>query len=177
MRYAALLGSINVGGNRLSMADLRHALEREDFENVETVIASGNVLFDHEDRPVEGLAEKIAWIVDDRFDIRSFVAVRTRDQLAAAVAENPFVGDGAENLIHVHFLGGQPSAEQFDQLIADQAARGPERLAPGTMALHIDFVEGAGNSKLTGAFLERRLGYKGTARNVRSINRIIEKLP
>ena len=44
-RYVALLGSINVGGNRLSMADLREAMEREDFENVETVVASGNVKF------------------------------------------------------------------------------------------------------------------------------------
>ena len=44
-RYVALLGSINVGGNRLLMADLREALEREEFEDVETVVASGNVLF------------------------------------------------------------------------------------------------------------------------------------
>ena len=174
-RYVALLGSINVGGNRLSMADLRHALEREDFENVETVVASGNVLFDHEDRPVEGLGEKIAWIVADRFDIRSFVAVRTKEQLEAALAESPFAGKGEDNMVHVHFLSGQPTAAQFEQLIADQEGRGPELLAPGTQALHIDFVEGAGNSKLTGAFMEKRLGHKGTARNVRSIRRIIDK--
>ena len=40
-RYLALFGSINVGGNRLKMADLRYAFEREEFENVETVVASG----------------------------------------------------------------------------------------------------------------------------------------
>ena len=62
-RYVALLGSINVGGNRLMMADLREALEREEFEDVETVVASGNVLFSHDERPSDGLAEKIAHIV------------------------------------------------------------------------------------------------------------------
>ena len=45
-RYVAFLGTINVGGNRLTMADLRAAFEREEFAKVETVVASGNVLFD-----------------------------------------------------------------------------------------------------------------------------------
>ena len=66
-RYVALLGSINVGGSRLKMADLREALEREDFADVETVVASGNVLFSHDERPSEGLADKIAYVVKDRF--------------------------------------------------------------------------------------------------------------
>ncbi|MGX7894453.1 DUF1697 domain-containing protein [Tsuneonella sp. HG222] len=175
-RYVALLGAINVGGNRLSMADLRVALEREEFDNVETVVASGNVLFDHDDRPVDGLGDKIAHIVADRFDIRTFAAVRTRQDLEAALAESPFAGKGEDKLVHVHFLAGEPSAEQVDRLIADHAARGgPEKLAPGTRALHIDYVDGAGNSKLTSQFIESRLGCKGTARNVRSIRRIIEK--
>ena len=60
-RYVAFLGSINVGGNRLLMADLRDALEREDFEDVETVVASGNVLFSHEERPSDGLSDKLAY--------------------------------------------------------------------------------------------------------------------
>ena len=55
--------------------DLRHALEREDFENVETVIASGNVLFEHEERPSAGLSEKLEYIVQERFDFES-VALR-----------------------------------------------------------------------------------------------------
>ena len=62
-RYVALLGSINVGGNRLSMADLREAMEREDFENVETVVASGNVLFDHERAGDAKLEDEIAGVV------------------------------------------------------------------------------------------------------------------
>ena len=174
-RYVALLGAINVGGNRLSMADLRVALEREEFDNVETVVASGNVLFDHDERPVDGLGDKIAHIVADRFDIRTFAAVRTREDLEAALAESPFAGKGEDKFVHVHFLAGQPTKAQFEQLIADHAGRGREKLAPGTRALHIDYVDGAGNSKLTSQFIESRLGCKGTARNVRSIRRIIEK--
>lgn len=175
-RYVAFLSSINVGGNRLSMADLRHALEREGFEDVETVVASGNVLFNHDDRPLDGLEDKLAHLMGERFDIASFAAVRSRDAVAEAIDGNPYAADGAENLVHTMFLERQPEAAAFDKLTADQAARGPERLAPGNRALYIDFAEGVGQSRLSGAFIERRLGCRGTARNIRSLRRILAKM-
>ena len=173
-RYVALLGSINVGGNRLKMAELKAALEDEGFENVATVVASGNVLFDHSKAAHAKLEAQIAGIVKDRFGIDTFSAVRTRAELEAALAENPFVGQGEDKSVHVSFLDGQPSRAQFDKLVSDHAGRGREKLALGTRALHVDFVDGAGNSKLTGDFVHRRIGGRGTARNVRSIRRIID---
>lgn len=175
-RYAALLGSINVGGNRLKMADLVRAMEKRGFANVETVVASGNVLFDHDRTPDAELQDMIAELVKADFGIVTFAAVRTRAELEAALAESPFAGKGEDKFVHVHFLTGHPSQAQFDALIADHEGRGPEKLAPGNRTLHIDYVSGVGNSKLTGPFIERRLGCKGTARNVRSLKRIIEKL-
>ena len=103
-RYVALLGSINVGGNRLLMADLREALEREEFEDVETVVASGNVLFSHDERPSEGLSDKIAHIVRDRFGIDTFAAVRSKDELRSAIEDNPFAKDGEHKYVHTIFL-------------------------------------------------------------------------
>lgn len=175
-RYVALLGSINVGGNRLSMAELREAFEREGIENVETVIASGNVLFDHDDRPIEGLAEMLAWIVRDRFDIDSMVAVLDAAGLRSAVEDNPFTGDGADGHVHTVFLDGEVDPAQFRVLVEDHKGRGPERLALGPRSLYIDYAAGVAGSRLTGPFLERRLGRRGTARNVRSLARILAKL-
>lgn len=173
-RYVALLGSINVGGNRLSMADLRQALEREDFDDVETVVASGNVLFSHEERPSAGLAEKLAYVVREEFDIDTFAVVLSHGELAAALAENPYRDDGEEKFVHIHFLDGEPAPEAFAKLIADHGERGPERIAAGTRALHVDYVNGAGQTKLSGQFISRRLGCRHTARNVRSVRRILE---
>ena len=175
-RYVALLGSINVGGNRLSMADLRHALEREDFEDVETVVASGNVLFEHEARPTQGLSEKLEYVIRDRFGFESVAAVRSREELLEAIAENPFAGTNEDKFVHVMFLEGQPSAEQFERLIGDYKGRGEERMAPGTRALHIDYGSGVAGSKLTGDFIQRRLEMRGTARNLNSLARIAEKM-
>lgn len=175
-RYVALFGSINVGGNRLKMADLRYAFEREEFEDVETVVASGNVLFSFDERPTDGLEDLFSHMMRDRFDMKSFVAVRTRDEIRAAIEGNLFTQDGAENLVHTHFLGSQPTEAQFQTLIADHQGRGPERLALGDRALFIDFVDGAGNSKLTGGYIARRLQSDGTARNIRSLRRILDKM-
>lgn len=175
-RYVALFGSINVGPNRLTMADLRWAFEREGFENVETVVASGNVLFDFADRPSDGLEELLAHMMASRFDITSFVAVRSRDEVEHAISRNPFAADGQENLVHTFFLGALVPAARFAELEAAYAGRGPERLALGDRALYVDFVDGVGNSRLTGSFIERRLGCRGTARNLRSLRRIVEKM-
>ncbi|MGH6787879.1 MAG: DUF1697 domain-containing protein [Novosphingobium sp.] len=175
-RFAAFFGSINVGGNRVAMADLRSALEREGIENVETVVASGNVLFDFAERPTEGLGELFEWVMADRFGTKSFAAVRSRAEVAAAIDDNPFAADGAENLVHTQFLERQPSAEQFALLVEEHAGRGRERLALGDRALYTDYVDGAGNSRLTGDFIARRLGCRGTARNIRSLRRILAKM-
>lgn len=175
-RYVALFGSINVGGNRVTMADLRWAFEREGLTGLETVVASGNLLFDYDDRPLDGLEDLFAHVMLEWFDIKSFVAVRDRAAIAQAVEGNPFTGIGKDNLVHTLFLERQPDQAAFDKLAADQAMRGLEKLAIGERSIYIDFVSSVAESKLTSAFIERRLGCRGTARNVRSIARILSKM-
>jgi len=171
-RYVALLGSINVGGNRLKMAELREALEREDFADVETVVASGNVLFSHEERPSDGLAEKIAYIVKDRFGIDTFAVVRSRDELAAAIADNPFAEDGETNRVHTVFTQKPLNGAAFEAFT--DSYEGPERLAAGTREFFVDFREGVADSKLGQAM--RKLKLRTTARNIRSLKRMLDKM-
>jgi uncharacterized protein (DUF1697 family) len=174
-RYVALLGAINVGGNRLKMADLREALEREDFEEVETVVASGNVLFRHDERPSEGLAEKLAYVVRERFGIDSFAAVRSRDELAAAIAGNPFRESGEAKYVHTIFLERPLDRAAFEAFA--KAYDGPERLAPGEHEFFVDFTEGVGRSTLDPAMSKARvIKGRATARNLRSLQRILDKM-
>src|SRR3546814_14682320 len=74
------------------------------------------------------------------------------------------------------FRTDQPSEEQFDRLVGDHLGRGGEKLALGKRMLFLDYGDGVADSKLTGPFIERRLGCKGTARNMRSIASIVAKL-
>ncbi|MAF29457.1 MAG: hypothetical protein CL820_16260 [Croceicoccus sp.] len=175
-RYAAFFASMNVGGNRLKMTDLRDALEREDLEDVETVVASGNVLFSFDERPSDGLSEMLAFIVKDRFGFETFAAVRSKDEVRAAIEDNPFHGDGEDKLVHTLFLDGEADPAQFNVLMAAYEGRGPERIALGGRCLYIDYVESVGNSRLTGPFIQRKLDRRGTARNMASLKRILDKM-
>ena len=175
-RYCAFFASMNVGGNRLRMADLRDALEREDLEDVETVVASGNVLFSFDERPDEGLTEMLSFIVNDRFGFPTFAAVRDTDGVRAAIEDNPFKDSGEAKFVHTLLLEREPEEGGFERICADYEGRGPEKLALGDRCLFVDYVGGVGDSRLTTGFIERRLGCRVTARNIGSLRRILEKM-
>ena len=56
-RYAAFLRGVNLGKRTVKSAELKAAFETMGFENVKTLLASGNVLFDA--RAGKGLQGKI----------------------------------------------------------------------------------------------------------------------
>ena len=118
----------------------------------------------------------LAFIVRDRFGFDSFAAVRDLAEVQSAFTDNPFAGDGEDRLVHTLFYEREADDAAVAQLIADHAERGPERIAPGPRCLYVDYVGGAGTSKLTGAFIERRIGCRTTGRNVRSLKRVYEKM-
>lgn len=178
-RMLALLGSINIGGNRVKMDDLRAALAEEGFKDLVTVAASGNVILTDDRKPAM-LEDLLAEIMQDRFGFKSCAMVRTRDEVAASVAQNPFHGTGPEHgsdkMVHSIFLSAQPQQERFDALLEEHRAKGSERLALGDRVLFLDYVYGVGVSDLSSKFLERRLGVQGTARNMNSLKNILSKM-
>jgi uncharacterized protein (DUF1697 family) len=175
-RYVALFAGLRVGGNRLTMAELRAVLAAEGCSNIETVVAGGNVLFDHPERPDEGLEEMLGLAMRDRFGMTGVVLVRSPAALAAAIAGNPFAGggDGAETFVYTLFLDGPVDPEAFARLQAGR--QGVERLAMGDRALHIDYVSGTAEGKQVAAFVERRLGRRGTARSLHAMKRMLARM-
>ena len=174
-QYVALLGSINVGGNRLKMNELKAALEDEGFENVQTVVASGNVLFEHEKAPDAALERRIAEVIRDRFGIDSFAVVRSKAELRSAIEDNPFAKDGEHRFVHTIFVAEPLDRAAFEAFA--QAYDGPERLAAGTREFYIDFVEGVGRSKLEPAMAKAKpVKSRATARNLRSLQRMLDKM-
>ncbi|MBT2188132.1 DUF1697 domain-containing protein [Sphingobium nicotianae] len=175
-RYVALLSSVNVGSNQVKMADLKAALEKCGLENVSTVTASGNALFDHAKAADAPLAKLIGECVKDNFGFRTFAAVRSATELKAAIAENPFRGGSEDKFVHIHFLEKPLTDAGFKALERAHEGKGAEKFAPGSAHVHIDYVDGVGRSKVTAPFLEKHLGCMGTARNLRSLERIIEAM-
>ncbi|MCK0127744.1 DUF1697 domain-containing protein [Erythrobacter sp. F6033] len=178
-RYLALLGSINIGGNRIKMVDLKAALEAAGFKDVSTVAASGNVILtDSRDAPT--IEAELESTVQGTFGFKSCAMVRTEAEVRAAIDENPFHGIGPEHgsdkMVHSIFLNHQPEQASVDALIEEHKSKGSERLALGDRVLFLDYVHGVGVSDLSSKFLERRLGCKGTARNMNSLKNILSKM-
>ena len=151
-RMLALLGSINIGGNRVKMVDLKAALAEEGFADVVTVAASGNVILT-DDREPAAIEEHLERVLADQFGFNSCAMVRTRDQVSAAVDNNPFHGTapehGSDKMVHSIFLSAQPEQERFDALLEEHSAKGSERLALGDRVLFLDYVFGVGVSDLS----------------------------
>ena len=178
-RYLALLGSINIGGNRVKMVDLKAAFAEEGFQELATVAASGNLILTDARDPVY-IETQLERVLADRFGFNSCVMVRTRDEVQAAINDNPFHGTGpdhgSDKMVHSIFLSQQPEQAKFDALLAEHSQKGSERLALGDRVLFLDYVYGVGVSDLSSKFLEKRLGCKGTARNMNSLKNIVSKM-
>lgn len=174
-RYVALLGSINVGGNRLKMNDLAQALCEAGLADVRTVAASGNVLFDHAEAADDALATTIEEAVLRRFGIASFAAVRSADEIARTIAANPFARDGEPRFVHTLFLETPVSHAAVQAFAASFG--GAERIAGGGREVHIDYATGVARSGIDPALRKAKVFTgRATARNIRSLQRILDQM-
>lgn len=178
-RYLALLGSINVGGNRIKMVELQSALADAGFADIATVAASGNVILTDSRDPAT-LEIQLESVVERTFGFKSCAMVRTYQEVQYAIDANPFHGTdsehGSDKMVHSIFLSQQPDHSAVDALIAEHREKGSERLALGDRVLFLDYVHGVGVSDLSNKLLERRLKCKGTARNMNSLKNILSKM-
>jgi uncharacterized protein (DUF1697 family) len=166
VRYVALLRGINVGGHaKLPMADLRALLTSLGHSDVTTYLQSGNALFSSERESPSELAREIEAGIERDLTLRIPVLIRTHDELAAVIAENPFPA-GAQNptRLHVGFLSKPVLPEQLNGIDAQRYA--PDEFKVGDRAIYLWYPNGAGRTKLTANVWERHLGgVIATARN------------
>ena len=89
-RYVAFLRAINVGGHTVKMDYLRQLFERLGFSNVETFIASGNVLFETNSKGGNALEKEIEVRLNEAlgYDVATFI--RTDAELKAISSYKPF---------------------------------------------------------------------------------------
>ncbi len=76
-RYVAFLRAINVGGHTVKMDYLRMLFEALGFSNVETFIASGNVIFDSKATSAKALEKRIEHCLAEALGSRSGRSVQT----------------------------------------------------------------------------------------------------
>jgi uncharacterized protein (DUF1697 family) len=170
--FVALLRGINLAGrNKVSMAELRSALESLGLEDVATYIQSGNVVFRGRGG-VRDLAASIENGIEEALGIDVVVLLRTPAELRKVAAGNPFLRAGADpSKLHVVFLSGKPTKKAAAGLDPDRSPPGEFKLGGREVYLHLP--TGFGRSKLTVDYFERQLGVSGTARNWKTVTKLV----
>ena len=164
--YIALLRGINVGGNNLvSMADLRALLGEMGLENVKTLLQSGNVVFQCPQKESEKLEVELATALHERAGLKIGMFVRTTEQWAKVIAENPFLEAAVSDPSHlvVIFLRDTVDHGKVDEVRS--LVQGPETLQAVGDRLYVVYPDGIGPSTLPRTPGWNKLASQGTARN------------
>jgi len=91
VRYIAFLRGINVGGHKpIKMDALARAFESLGFQNVKTILASGNVVFEAHGPGSVALAKKIEEKLQKTFGHPVGVTIRTLVEIQKLVKSDPF---------------------------------------------------------------------------------------
>jgi len=88
-RYVGLLRGVNVGGVTVKMADLADLVRGLGYEDVRTVLASGNVLFSTGEDAATAKT-RLEAALRERFGYEAWVHVLTQEAVAAIAAAYPF---------------------------------------------------------------------------------------
>jgi uncharacterized protein (DUF1697 family) len=172
--YVALLRGINVGGRtKVGMADLRQVFVGLGHAEVSTYLQSGNVLFKSRDRSPSRLAEAIERRIAQDLGMTVTVLLRTGDDLAQVVANNPFLGRETDFAkLHVTFLADAPERDRAARL--ETPGDGPDEFALVGREIYLLCPNGYGKTKLNNTYLERRLGVAATTRNWNTVTKLCE---
>jgi uncharacterized protein (DUF1697 family) len=170
--WIVLLRGVNVGGaNRLAMADLREQLTSLGHSDVSTYIQSGNVLLTSARKDRAAMAAEICAGIEARFGHTVSAVLRTPDELRASLAANPFTSADVSRVL-ITYLSDVPSADHISLLEPDRFS--PDRFEVLGSELYGHYPNGAGRSKMTLNYFEKRLHVRGTARNLNTVAKLIE---
>ncbi len=174
MKHAALLRGINVGGkNMLPMKDLAEMFVKAGCRDVVTYIQSGNVVFSAPAVVLKKLPQTISLAIAERFGHRVPVVIRSRDDLAVVVRNNPFLTDCEPDKTHfVVFLADAPSAEAIAKL--DPQRSPPDRFVVTGREIYLHLLNHAAKTKLTNAWMDSKLSTVSTARNWATVLKLHE---
>jgi uncharacterized protein (DUF1697 family) len=173
VKYVAFLRGINVGGRTsIKMEKLREVFGSLGFVNVKTYIQSGNVIFETDETVENRIAAKIEDAVEREF-FKTKVMVRSLDEIKDAVENNPFAAEEFnEKLFHLVFLSEKLSAEKAEMLLSNNNEN--EKLAVRNREVYCLLKDGVAGSLLGKKYIDNKLKTPATARNWRTVNKLLE---
>ena len=170
-RFVVLLRGVNVGkGNRVPMADFRSLLEALGFTRVQTVLNSGNAVFDSDASPAAAHASRIALALRERLGLDVAVVVKSARDFLGAVAQNPLApAVGEHSRFIVAFAQDAASLRDLSALLP--LVQPPEQFSVGPQAAYLHCAGGILQSNVATALLGKA-GRAVTTRNLATVTRL-----
>lgn len=164
--YVGLLRAINLGAhNKVSMADLRALLAGLGMTNPQSLLQSGNLVFECHARPTAALEQLLEISAVKQLGLETDFLVRTAAEWQQAIADNPFPKQARLDPSHTVLmcLKSEPAPAAVTAL--QKAITGREVVSTKGRHAYFVYPDGIGESKLTIKVIEKYLGTTGTARN------------
>jgi uncharacterized protein (DUF1697 family) len=182
MRYVAFLRGINVGGKtQVKMEELRPAFESLGFQDVTTLLNSGNVVFEAAEVDAVELTRRIEAKLAETFARALAIVLRSADAIRALLDAEPFasVTVTPQTRLYVTFLGGAPATWRAGSLSIPYVS--PEgnvhvlHVADGAICSAIVLAPQQGTVDLM-KFLEDAYGKSITTRNWNTVIKVAQRL-
>lgn len=174
-KRVALLRAINVGGTgKVKMADLRQMFADEGFGDVETILQTGNVVFEAPSGEPAELEAQLEEAAAARLGLKSDFIIRTPDEWKSVLADNPFAAFAADNPSSMVVAFAKSAPDQSATAALEEAVDGlPEQIRIIARELFITYPDGQGRSKLDLAKVERKHPViRATARNWNTVRKV-----
>ena len=174
-QVVAFLRAINVGGHVVTMEELRALFEQAGCEQVETFIASGNVIFNTKAKSLAALETKLEKHLEKAlgYEVKTFL--RTVPEVQALASYAAFHPDEAAqaHTISVGFLA-EPLGDEAIEAVGKLQSADDEFHHNGRELFWLTRISQA-DSKLSNAKFEKAMKTNVTFRNVNTVVRLAAK--
>ncbi len=167
-KYVALLRGVNVGGrNKIPMQSLKEICAAMGWQNVQSYLQSGNLIFEAQNPDANLLSIKI----QTQFGFKPKIMILSKSEFIQIAQACPFNSQTGKD-VHIYFLdtpSSNPPKVDHSKLSALQSPS--EKWAIGENAFYLFAPDGVHSSKLANG-AEKALGAPATARNWNTVQKL-----
>ncbi len=172
-QYVAFLRAINVGGRTVKMTKLSEIFESLGFSDVETFIASGNVIFSSRSADTAALEKKAEQALEKSLGFDVTTMIRSTAELAMIVGFDAFPEAAPDSTLYIGLLKSAPDDVTAAKVRALSTASDEFRVHDREVywVCHVKTMQ----SVAFGALLEKTVGIRATFRNVTTLRKLAAK--
>jgi uncharacterized protein (DUF1697 family) len=176
MKYVALLRGIGPSNPNMRNEKLRGVFQELGFQNVQTVITTGNVVFESPSRDAKSLETAIEDAIQRQLGFSSTTIIRSHQQLRRLADNNPFgsIEDSPTSRLNVTFLKKKRKSNLRFPYHAEKKGYTVVGMHGREVCSVVD-LSGATTPDLM-AWLEKQFGKEITTRTWKTVGKILNRL-